>query len=108
VFSKSPVHIQVPDHVCKKHIEKRSHVCPFINKFLATSLPNPSTSPWPRLQKHIDKRSFFSGDQVVGRQKPAHHQEYCSDICGGSLYSMSHLYDYGCGLTACRLEFFMP
>jgi hypothetical protein len=29
------------------------------------------------------KKKLFSGDQVVGRQKPAHHQEYCSDILRG-------------------------
>ena len=31
----------------------------------------------------IEKEKLISGDQVVGRQKPAHHQEYCSDTCGG-------------------------
>jgi len=25
----------------------------------------------------FNKLRLFSGDQVVGRQKPAHHQEYC-------------------------------
>jgi hypothetical protein len=38
------------------------------------------------------KRMFcvlFSGDQVVGRQKLAHHQEYCSDICGGCVQCLA-------------------
>jgi len=30
-------------------------------------------------------RDIFSGGQVAGRQKPAHHQEYFSDICGGCI-----------------------
>jgi len=31
----------------------------------------------------IRAEKLFSGEQVVERQKPAYHQEYCSDICGG-------------------------
>jgi hypothetical protein len=41
------------------------------------------------------KREVFQWDQVVGRQKPAHHQKYCSDtICGGCINVSSHLYDF--------------
>ena len=31
---------------------------------------------------HLDNKDerSFSGDQVVGRKKPAYHQEQCSDI----------------------------
>jgi hypothetical protein len=48
------------------------------------------------------------GGQVVGRKKPAHHQEYCSYICGG-LYLMSRLICmiFVADLLACRIEFFM-
>jgi len=43
------------------------------------------------MQKHTrfhpenkNKKDFsVRGDQVVGRQKPAHHQEYCSEMFGG-------------------------
>jgi len=41
--------------------------------------------------------SFSNGDQVVGRQKPANHQEYCSDICGGCVNVSSNLYETCCG-----------
>jgi hypothetical protein len=35
------------------------------------------------LENKIRGASLFSGDeQVVERQKPAHHQEYYSDSCG--------------------------
>jgi len=29
-----------------------------------------------------EEERLFSGDQVVGRQRPAHHQEYRSNIFG--------------------------
>jgi hypothetical protein len=33
---------------------------------------------------------LLSGDQVVlGRQKPAHYQEYCSSICGGCIQCLA-------------------
>ena len=47
------------------------------------------TTQW--MQRHAtshleNKRGkAFGGDQVAGRQKPAHHQEYFSDICGGCI-----------------------
>ena len=42
------------------------------------------TTQW--MQRHISYleekfREVFGGGQVVGRQKLAHHQEYCSGIC---------------------------
>jgi hypothetical protein len=43
--------------------------------------------------------TFFSGGQVVGRQKPAYHQESCSNLYGVVLLLLnvsSHLYDYCC------------
>ena len=46
---------------------------------------------------------FLSGDQVVGMQKPAHHQEYCSDSCGDCVQCPSYLYDCFADLTACKL-----
>ena len=47
---------------------------------------------------------LFSGDQVVGRQGPAHHQEYCSNICGVVFHVSPHLYDFVA--DACRLDSF--
>jgi hypothetical protein len=41
---------------------------------------------------------------VVGRQKPANHQEYCSDIVGVEFEVSSHLYDFVADLIACRLN----
>jgi hypothetical protein len=44
-----------------------------------------------------ENKKVFSGDQVVGRQKPAHHQEYCSDVCGVCIQVSSHVYGFCCG-----------
>ena len=65
------------------------------------------------MQRHttIKQEDFFSGDQVVGRQEPAHHQEYCSKICRDRVQCLAYLYDFGCGLIlvadliASRLNF---
>jgi len=35
---------------------------------------------------------LFNGDQVVGRQRPAHHQEYCSDTFGVVFEAVEELY----------------
>ena len=43
------------------------------------------------------KERLFSGDQVVGRQKPAHHQKYCLDILGVVFNASPHLYGFCCG-----------
>ena len=56
---------------------------------------------------HLEnKDKLFSGDQVVGRQKLAHHQEYCSDICGGCVQYLNHMI-FVVDLIACRLNCFM-
>jgi len=44
----------------------------------------------------INEEKLLSGDQVVGRQKLAHHQKCCSDIFGGVFNAMSHPYDFCC------------
>jgi hypothetical protein len=51
----------------------------------------------PTWKKILEK--FFCGVQVVGRQRPPHHQEYCSDIRGGCVQCnvSSQLYDFGSG-----------
>ena len=53
-----------------------------------------------------EQRKSSSGDQVVGRQRPAHHQEeYCSDICGGCIQCLICLI-FAVDLMACRLNRF--
>jgi hypothetical protein len=42
-------------------------------------------------------KKLCSKDQVVGRQRPAHHHEYCSDIVGVVFNNSSHPEDFGCG-----------
>jgi arginine utilization protein RocB len=52
------------------------------------------------MQRHTTSHSenkkeqkLVNGDQEVGRQKPAHHQEYCILLrYFGGLCSMSHLF----------------
>jgi len=47
---------------------------------------------------------LFNGDQVAGRQRPAHHQGYCSDVFG---CMMPHrlVCNFVADLIACRLIF---
>ena len=47
---------------------------------------------------------FYSGDQVVGRQKPAHHHEY-QIFVGVVIDVSSHLYDFGCGSDCTHVGF---
>jgi hypothetical protein len=50
---------------------------------------------------------LFSGDQVVGRQRPAHHQEYCSDTLGVVFNVLSVCMIFVADLNAYRLNVFM-
>ena len=61
-----------------------------------------------RMPKGDCQEKLFNGDQVVGRQKPAYHQEYCSDIFGGCIQCLSpHLYDFCCRFDCMQATFFM-
>jgi len=44
---------------------------------------------------------------VVGRKKPAHHQEHCSDIFGGCFQFPVSPVIFIADLISCRLEFFL-
>jgi len=80
----------------------RSFPFPSLIGFFSFILSGPCWGPCNN--PHRKKKKKFFGENQVGRQKPAYHQEYCSGFVG--LYSMSYLFCviFVADLTAYRLN----
>ena len=81
-----------PNHSNAYYLQKKNRQCRHYwhrlgKDFVFFAPPNGCRDTQHSIWRTKEER-LFSGDQVVGRQKPECHQEYCSNICGGCMVTM--------------------
>jgi len=75
-----------PNHSNAYYLQKKNRQCRHYwhrlgKDFVFFAPPNGCRDTQHSIWRTKEER-LFSGDQVVGRQRPAHHQEHCSDNFG--------------------------